>query len=81
MDDDDPTATGLAAANRFFDGLLAGDLDALQDACAPGSILWINLTERERPLEASLPGGGFVIGNDVRLTLDVEADLPQDDAS
>ena len=28
-----------------------------------------------------LPGGGVVVGNDVRLTLDVEADLPQDDAS
>ena len=28
-----------------------------------------------------LPGGGVVIGNEVRLTLDVEADLPQDDAS
>ena len=56
MDDDDPTATGLAAANRFFDGLLAGDVEALQGACAAGSILWINLTERERPLEASLPG-------------------------
>jgi len=56
MDDHDPTAAGLAAANRFFDGLLAGDLAALQDACAPGSILWINLTERDRPLEASLPG-------------------------
>ena len=54
MEDDDPTAAGLAAANRFFDGLLAGDLAALQSACAPGSILWINLTERERPLEASL---------------------------
>ena len=56
MADDDPTAGDLAAANRFFDGLLAGDLEALQSACAPGSILWINLTERERPLAASLPG-------------------------
>ncbi len=56
MDDVDPTATGLAAANRFFDGLVAGDLEALQGACAPGSILWINLTEGERPLEASLHG-------------------------
>ena len=28
-----------------------------------------------------LPGGGVVVGNEVRLTLDVEADLPQDDAS
>jgi ketosteroid isomerase-like protein len=56
MDDHDPTAAGLAAANRFFDGLLAGDLAALEAACAPGSILWINLTERERPLEASLAG-------------------------
>jgi polyisoprenoid-binding protein YceI len=28
-----------------------------------------------------LPGGGLVVGNEVRVTLDVEADLPQDDAS
>ena len=56
MDDHDPTASGLAAANCFFDGLLAGDLAALEAACAPGSILWINLSERERPLEGSLAG-------------------------
>jgi ketosteroid isomerase-like protein len=56
MDDHDPTAAGLAAANRFFDGLLAGDLAALEAACAPGSILWINLSERERLLEGSLAG-------------------------
>ena len=45
----------LTVADRFFDGLLAGDLDELQAACTPGSVLWINLTEQERPLEASLP--------------------------
>jgi polyisoprenoid-binding protein YceI len=28
-----------------------------------------------------LPGGGLVVGNEVRVTLDVEADLPQDDVS
>jgi len=56
MDDHDPTAAGLAAANRFFDGLLVGDLAALEAACAPDSILWINLSERERPLEGSLAG-------------------------
>ena len=55
MHEDDPEV-GLAVANRFFGGLLAGDLAALEAACAPGSILWINLTEKERPLEASLPG-------------------------
>ena len=55
MDDQDGQA-GLAAANRFFDGLLSGDLAALQAACAPGSILWINLTEQERALEDSLRG-------------------------
>ena len=48
--------TGLAVANQFFGGLLDGDLPALQAACGPGSVLWINLTEQERPLEASLPG-------------------------
>ena len=47
---------GLPVANRFFDGLLEGDLAALQAACASGSILWINLTEQERALEDSLPG-------------------------
>ena len=47
---------GLAVANRFFDGLLAGDLAALRAACSSGSILWINLTEQERALEDSLPG-------------------------
>jgi ketosteroid isomerase-like protein len=47
---------GLAVANRFFQGLLDGDLAALDAACAPGSVLWINVTEQERPLEASLPG-------------------------
>lgn len=55
-DDGDDTATGHAAAVRFFDGLLTGDLAALQEVCAPGSVLWINVTEAERPLEASLPG-------------------------
>jgi uncharacterized protein len=56
MSDLDGSEEGVAAANRFFDGLLAGDLAALEAACAPGSVLWINLTEQERPLEASLPG-------------------------
>lgn len=28
-----------------------------------------------------LPGGGVVVGNEVRLTLDVEADLPQDETT
>ena len=54
-DDQAEGEAGLAAANRFFDGLLAGDLAALQAACASGSILWINLTEQERALEDSLP--------------------------
>ena len=56
MDDPDEGPAGLAVANRFFDGLLAGDLAALQAACAPGSVLWINLTEKERALEDSLRG-------------------------
>jgi ketosteroid isomerase-like protein len=56
MDDDTGVEDGLAAANRFFNGLLEGDLGALEEACAPGSVLWINLTEKERPLEESLPG-------------------------
>ncbi len=56
MNDQDGSDDGLSAANQFFDGLLAGDLGALQDSCAPGSVLWINLTEQDRPLEASLPG-------------------------
>ena len=56
MDDRDDSALGLAAANRFFDSLVAGDLAALQAACAPGAVLWINLTEQERALEDSLPG-------------------------
>jgi ketosteroid isomerase-like protein len=47
---------GLMAANRFFDGLLAGDLAELEAVCAPESVLWINVTEQERPLSASLPG-------------------------
>jgi ketosteroid isomerase-like protein len=55
-DDDDGVETCLACANRFFDGLLAGDLNEMQSVCAPGSVLWINLTEQERALEASLPG-------------------------
>ena len=55
MHADDPEV-GLEVANRFFDGLLAGDLAALEGACSPGSILWINITEKARPLEASLPG-------------------------
>jgi uncharacterized protein len=53
--DDNGTEAGLAIANRFFDGLLAGDLEALRACCASGSVLWINVTERERPLEDSLP--------------------------
>jgi ketosteroid isomerase-like protein len=56
MDERDEAEANLAVANRFFDALLAGDLAALQAACASGSVLWINLTERDRPLEASLPG-------------------------
>ncbi len=57
MNDDNAAGeAGLAAANRFFDGLLAGDLAGLQAACAPGSILWINLTEQDRALEDSLRG-------------------------
>ena len=55
-DDNGAVDQGLAAANRFFDGLLTGDLAALQAACAPGSVLWINLTEQERALEDSLRG-------------------------
>jgi ketosteroid isomerase-like protein len=47
---------GRAVADRFFSALVAGDLGELEASCAPGSILWINLTENERPLEASLPG-------------------------
>jgi ketosteroid isomerase-like protein len=56
IDEATEIAANLAIANRFFDGLLSGDLDELQAACAPGSVLWINLTEQERALEASLPG-------------------------
>jgi uncharacterized protein len=56
VDADDGGEMGLMAANRFFDGLLAGDLAKLQAVCAPESVLWINLTEQERPLSASLPG-------------------------
>ena len=55
-DDNEEDDPGLAAANRFFDGLLTGNLAALQAACAPGSVLWINLTEQERALEDSLRG-------------------------
>jgi hypothetical protein len=36
---------GLAVAERFFGGLLAGDLAALQAVCAPDAVLWI-MTER-----------------------------------
>jgi uncharacterized protein len=54
--DEDRSEIGLIAANRFFDGLLAGDLAELEAACAPDSVLWINLTEQERPLRSSLPG-------------------------
>jgi uncharacterized protein len=46
---------GAAVANQFFDGLLTGDLGALEAACAPGAVLWINLAENDRSLEASLP--------------------------
>ena len=56
MDGDRRSEMGLIAANRFFDGLLAGDLTELEAVCAPGSVLWINVTEQERPLSASLPG-------------------------
>jgi ketosteroid isomerase-like protein len=56
MDDEDHSEIGLIAANRFFDGLLAGDLSELEAACAPDAVLWINLTDRERSLTASLPG-------------------------
>ena len=45
-----------AVADRFFNALLAGNLGELQASCAPGAVLWINLTEQERPLVASLPG-------------------------
>ena len=55
MDEDVDIEAGLAAANQFFGGLLAGDLAALEAVCAPGSILWINLTEQDRALDASLP--------------------------
>jgi ketosteroid isomerase-like protein len=47
---------GRAVADRFFNALLTGDMGELEASCAPGAVLWINLTERERPLEASLPG-------------------------
>ena len=56
MDDDDPTATGLAAANRFFDGLLAGDVEALQGSVRARLDPVDQPDRRERPLEASLPG-------------------------
>ena len=56
MSVNDEIDENLAIANRFFDGLLTGDLGQLQAVCAPGSVLWINLTEQERALEASLPG-------------------------
>jgi ketosteroid isomerase-like protein len=56
MDDEDHGDIGLIAANRFFGGLLAGDLSELEAACAPEAVLWINLTEQERSLSASLPG-------------------------
>jgi ketosteroid isomerase-like protein len=47
---------GRAVADRFFSALLSGDLGELEASCAPGAILWINLTDQERPLGASLPG-------------------------
>lgn len=56
MGEDDECDVGLAVANRFFDGLLEGDLDALEAACAPDSVLWINITEQDRVLRDSLPG-------------------------
>jgi len=46
---------GREVAERFFGGLLAGDIERLQGACAPGATLWINLTGQDRSLEASLP--------------------------
>src|SRR3954452_22155925 len=50
-DDHVKSEGGLALANRFFDGILMGDLEALEAACAPGSMLWINLSENDRSLE------------------------------
>jgi ketosteroid isomerase-like protein len=47
---------GRAVADRFFNALLAGDLGELEASCAPGSVLWINLNDQDRSLEASLPG-------------------------
>ena len=70
MDVNEDLDENLAIANRFFDGLLAGDLDELQAACAPGSVLWINLTEQDRPLEASLPGFARLRGKVPDLRMD-----------
>ena len=56
MNDREGTDPRLEAAERFFGALLAGDLDGLTAVCAPGAVLWINLGEHERALEASLPG-------------------------
>src|SRR6476620_6866737 len=70
VDEHDDLAAGLAAANRFFNGLLEGDLTALQGVSAPGSILWINLTEQERALEASLPGFAKLKGKVPDLHMD-----------
>ena len=70
MDVNEDLDENLAIANRFFDGLLAGDLDELQAACAPGSVLWINLTEQDRPLEASLPGFARLHGKVPDLRMD-----------
>lgn len=70
MDVNEDLEENLAIANRFFDGLLAGDLDELQAACAPGSVLWINLTEQDRPLEASLPGFARLRGKVPDLRMD-----------
>jgi uncharacterized protein len=70
MDDDDRHDIGLIAANRFFDGLLAGDLSELEAACAPDAVLWINLTEKERPLSASLPGFARLRSNVPDLRMD-----------
>jgi uncharacterized protein len=70
MSFNDEIDENLAVASRFFGGLLAGDLDELQAACAPGSVLWINLTEQERALEASLPGFARLRGKVPDLRLD-----------
>jgi hypothetical protein len=35
---------GRAVADRFFNALLTGDMGELEASCAPGAVLWINLT-------------------------------------